>query len=338
MRLFHWTSNLLCGSSTRQVISLVSVVVLAGIVVVACSWEWLQAGSPQPESNSTTIRNGGLLVGAAVALVFAIWRGQVSERQTDIAQQSLLNERYQKSAEMLGHSILTVRLGGIHALQRLAEEYPGQHHVQIIRLLCAFVCNPTEPGSRPDVQAAMDAIGSRNERTIMIEQYFEYRPSLAGAHINSLRLNNMNLAGIDFSSADLEGTRFNRANLDGAYLNQTNLIRTDFTLANLSDATFVEADMTDARAIRANCTNSNFYGAQMSEMRLMGARLDEANFDLANLSGAIFHARPLQTEGLTQQQIEYAIADAVNPPKFNGLLDAETGAPIEWKGLDESVT
>ena len=44
---------------------------------------------------------------------------------------------------MLGSEVLSVRLGGIYALQRLAEEWPDQYHIQIMRLFCAFVRLPT---------------------------------------------------------------------------------------------------------------------------------------------------------------------------------------------------
>ena len=53
-------------------------------------------------------------------MLLAVWRSIVAERQADTAQQSLLNERYQKGAEMLGNEVLSVRMGGIYALGRLA--------------------------------------------------------------------------------------------------------------------------------------------------------------------------------------------------------------------------
>ena len=87
----------------------------------------------------TTARNVGLMIGGAVALVFAVWRSWVAHKQADTARQGLLNERYQKGAEMLGNNVLSVRLGGIYALERLAAEHPEQYHVQIMKLLCAFV-------------------------------------------------------------------------------------------------------------------------------------------------------------------------------------------------------
>ena len=104
-------------------------------------WCWLSAG----ESGSTAIRNLGLVVAAIIALPLAIWRSIVAERQaataqrqSETAQRGLLNERYQKGSEMLGSHVLSVRLGGIYALTRLAREHPGDYHTQIMSLLCAF--------------------------------------------------------------------------------------------------------------------------------------------------------------------------------------------------------
>ena len=85
-----------------------------------------------------------------IGLPLAIWRSTVAERQSatsqlqsETAQRGLLNERYQKGAEMLGSAVLAVRLGGIYALDRLAREHPEAYHLQIMNLLCAFVRNPT---------------------------------------------------------------------------------------------------------------------------------------------------------------------------------------------------
>ena len=86
------------------------------------------------------------LVVAAMAVVIALWfakrRILVADRQAATAQLGLLNERYQKGAEMLGSSVLTVRLGGIYALGRLAREHSGDYHIQIMSLFCVFVRNP----------------------------------------------------------------------------------------------------------------------------------------------------------------------------------------------------
>ena len=59
-----------------------------------------------------------------------------------MGEQSLLNERYQKSADMLGSNVLAVRMGGIYALQQLAHDHAGTYHLQIMNLFCAFVRRP----------------------------------------------------------------------------------------------------------------------------------------------------------------------------------------------------
>ena len=126
------------------VISLVMTVLLIAICLSIVCWDWLK-------SNADTIRVIALMVGGAIAVILTLWRSMIAERQADTtqrqsetAQLGLLNERYQKGAEMLGSEVLPVRLGGIYALRGLAEEYPHEYHLQIMHLLCAFVRNPTK--------------------------------------------------------------------------------------------------------------------------------------------------------------------------------------------------
>ena len=122
---------------------------VATILSIGAVLSWLFWGQlhGEDESGSTTIRNIALILAAPIALVLAIWRSIVAERQAETNQRGLLNERYQKGAEMLGSGVLSVRLGGIYALRRLAEEHP-EYHIQIMGLFCAFVRHPTEDSGR----------------------------------------------------------------------------------------------------------------------------------------------------------------------------------------------
>ena len=120
----------------------------AGFGLAWWRWDWLQSGGA--ESNGETLRTVSIVLGAAVALVFALWRSMVSERQSkaaqrqaDTAQRSLTRKRFQKGVEMIGSPVLAVRLGGIYALDHLAQEHPSEHHVHVMRVLCAFVRNPS---------------------------------------------------------------------------------------------------------------------------------------------------------------------------------------------------
>ncbi len=147
-------------------------------------WTWLRMGSNGTETHSTTLRNVGLLFGGVLALLVALWRSWVAERQARIAQRNLLNERYRQGAEMLDSKVLAVRLGGIYALQRLAADNPKKYHIQIMQLLCAFVRHPpavdgeknepfagnqTDLELRNDVQDAINSISTCHARQTKLE-------------------------------------------------------------------------------------------------------------------------------------------------------------------------
>ena len=103
-----------------------TVMVLA-VVVLTLSILFWDSWSGE-ESDGMAIRNLVLVIAAIAALPLAIWRNKVAERQaataqrqSETAQRGLLNECYQKGAEMLGSGVLTGRLGGIYTLARLAR-------------------------------------------------------------------------------------------------------------------------------------------------------------------------------------------------------------------------
>lgn len=133
-------------------------------------WEWIVTDMAPMESGSTTLRNLGLVAGGLIAIWVAIWRGVVADRQAKASQQqaeisrhSLLNERYQKGAEMLGNEVLSVRLGGIYALDLLACENPGIFHLQVMKLFAAFVVDRTRSETAEQVGTIMDPAPSESE-------------------------------------------------------------------------------------------------------------------------------------------------------------------------------
>ena len=158
------------------------------------------------------LRNIGLLVGGLIAILLAMWRSRVAERQADTAHQGLLFDRYQRGAQMLADKAQAVRLGGIYALRRLSENEPTQYHVEVMRLFCAFVRKPTDNGDnritseeydnpphptvslREDVQAVMDAIGSRKTGQLQHEGKQRFHLDLHGADLRGGSFSGMNLS------------------------------------------------------------------------------------------------------------------------------------------------
>ena len=219
-------------------------------------WDWIRTtdsdGTLIRESGSTTIRNLGLLIAAAVALLIAIWRSKIAERHAFVAHQDLLNGRYQTGAKMLGSDVLSVRLGGSFALGRLAEEYPEQHHLQVMQLFCAFVRHPSgnavtaaapideeastpaawfdegheegaltdeqRPRVREDVQAIMDLLRERSIKRVTLEEKSGFRLDLRGACLQHAILARTTLDRVIFVGADLSYARLAGTSLQNAIL------------------------------------------------------------------------------------------------------------------------
>ena len=290
-------------------------VLLAGLVLTVCFWGWLRYGDPTSASNGETLRNAGLLIGGALAFVFAGWRACVAQRQAATAEGSLLNERYQRGTEMLGSAILAVRLGGIYALRSLAEEHTKKYHVQIMQLFCAFVRQPTEgdagkaklgelekprhttPRLREDVKAIMEAIRVRSENGVLLEQESCFRLDLSSADLRDVRLMKADLSRAILTSADLSGAWLEDVKLRGARLDDANLSGSRLGGANLS-------------------------GANLLWTNLSGAFLNQAQDDERDAG-----SKPVK--GLTQVQLDWACAD--KPPVLKGVLDAETDKPLVWR-------
>ncbi len=301
------------------------------------SWDWLgDKNGNEGESNSSTLRNVGLIIAGFLALIFAYWRSVVADKQAkasdlqaNTAERSLLNERYQQGAEMLGSPVLSVRLGGIYALQRLASEYPQRYHLQIMQLLCAFVRNPTDEPSmqahsvlvspqptkrlRDDVQAVMEALGSRSEEGIAIEYEVEYCLDLRGADLSYLMVLDANLSKALFQNANLYWAQFYGEG-DQAYL---------------SEANFRSADLTGARIWRVDLRRAIFCGAKLSETSFLDSDLSGSMFSFGYIEGGGAIEPATQ---LTQEQLDDAVAWPDLPPRLLGLKDSQTGESLTWHG------
>ena len=280
------------------IVAVVFCVVIAGVVLSIMFWEWLGAG----ESGSSTIRNVGLVGAGLIALPLALWRSIVADRQAKTSQASLLNERYQRGAEMLGNEVLSVRLGGIFALQRLAEERPEQYHVQIMRLFCAFARHPTQDhrleseqiefhpdnqlGLRQDLEAVILAIESRPKSRVGLENRENFTLDLRGTV----------LPGIHFLDADLSNAMLHQSELPRAIFDKTDLTQAILDFADLSEATFnwvifrrtrlFFADLSGASFVNTDLALADFYNARLSNADLASANLSKANFQNAALQNA----------------------------------------------------
>ena len=316
-------------------------VLLAMLVVLTffIFWEWLDKN----ETITATIRNIVLVIAAIIGLPLAIWRILVAQRQSETAQRSFLNERHQKGVEMLFSDVLSVRLGGIYALQSLTSEHAGRYHVQIMRIFCAFLrdpkyCNYDESidgetdsiQPRIDVQAVMDAIAARDENSVILEQDAGYVIDLRNLTLSRGSLERANLSNTRLSLANLQGTAFRRADLSGTILNGTDLTGADLGGAKLHDARLNGAILQSAvfwTPWPPGPPRFISYHSALQEGVVISADLSSSQFDHTNFRGASLQGVDLSNSKLTgcnlaEANLSHAILNGAN---LSGAKFSENG-------------
>ena len=327
-------------------ICVVILCLVAGVVVPTVYWDWLRQGSPDPVSNGEAVRTVALVFGGGLAFVFALWRALVAQQQAEIAGRTLLDERYERGITALGSENLAVRLGGIYALQKLAQEHPSLYHIQVMKSFCAFVRHPIQDGSslvteyayleptrrlREDIQAIVTIIGNRSDECVRIEQREAYVLDLSRAFLQYLWLESGNLAS----------AKLGRADLTNAYLLGTDLSNCELDYAQVSGATLAFGDLSGARFYYSNLSSAKLAQANLSDavldrVNLAGAGMNSVNLSGARLLGTDLTAADLSLRGqgpvtgLTQFQLDCARAEKNNPPRLERVRDADTGDLLVW--------
>ena len=326
-----WLARSLTPGTACVAIALLALCLLVGIAAVKWLlpfWDWLRSGTNGPaESHGTTLRNIGLLVAGVIALGLAMWRSLVAERQTRLSEQSLLQDRYHRGAEMLWNSSVSVRLAGIHTLDRLAQEHSKQYRILVMEQFCDFARNPTkdhtmEPDPthrdssssdseeqneqtrrlRDDVQAILRVIGYRDKEMRSLEKRsgFSFRMDLRGADLRDANLDGANLSGAMLLEAKLSRARLMRTNLSNA----------DMRFADLSCSSEVEANKTFLDG--ANLDNVNLMYANLSGSRFQGARLSRAKLLEADMSNTFLYRACLIDADLSLTDFSGAILNEAN--------------------------
>ena len=125
-------------------------------------------GTDRANARLDAVRTGlaaGAGAGAAVGLMLAFRRQHHQEIATDLsdsdATERRITELYTKAVEQLGNDKAPVRLGGLYALERLAQDNPA-HRQTIVNVICAYLrmpFSPTAPTSKPEPEATEEDLG-----------------------------------------------------------------------------------------------------------------------------------------------------------------------------------
>jgi hypothetical protein len=227
---------------------------------------------------------GGLAVIAG--LVFAWENLRATQENLRITQETAttshgltregqITERFSKAIDQLGAvnekngKQLEIRLGGIHALARIAKDSKDDHW-PIMEVLTAYV---REHAPRQDVQPAAETPSAKNkpeerkpEADIQaILTVLGRRTWLSHEGANQLNLARTDLRGADLRDAHLDRAIFRGAHLHYAILDNAHLEGADFRWAGLRVASFQGARLKGAKNLTVQQLSAvkSLYGAHL---------------------------------------------------------------------------
>jgi uncharacterized protein YjbI with pentapeptide repeats len=248
---------------------------------------------------------------ASLSTTATIFGGIILFLNFSQGENRLITERFTRSIEQLGNKEETIRIGGIYALERIANDSPRDSWT-IMEVLSSFIRGKQNikgqdltanlPTIRTDAQAALTVIKRRQTNLEDERQYLYlsltnlHEANLVAANLDRAKLNSSILTKADLRQANLNFANLSNANLNGANLSnakldRANLIQADLSNTNLSEVDFNEANLnksnlSDAILDGAILTNTSLGNANLSSTILIGANLRGATLSKANLTKA----------------------------------------------------
>ncbi|WP_414566499.1 MULTISPECIES: pentapeptide repeat-containing protein [unclassified Anabaena] len=164
-----------------------------------------------------------------------------------------------------------------------------------------------------------------------------------GTSFFNLVLDNVDLSGINFKSANLnqasfKNSRFRGAGADGRWdtyddetadLSQAQMKQANFTDANLSRVVMNRSDLSRATLNRANLSHARLIGTDLSSTQLVGADLRSAVLENASLTGADLGDAKFNEANLSAARLTRAIA-------IGTQLSYANLTSTDWRGADLS--
>lgn len=270
----------------RLAVLVVLIVVVAGVLVVAGAvfapgWivrhdlgaggrAALPAGDQLKAVNDVraTMMQG---LAAAVALGGVALGVVTTLRQIRVHREGQFIDRFSKAIEQLSSDQIGTRMGGVYAMEQIAEVAP-HYRGHIAALLASFVRQhapwpPSRPlqevdlerqryhgGLRDDVGGAMAAL---SRRAMIVPG-------------TGIELEKADLRGADLAGQDLSGFCFAGSSLDDAILTGCDLSGTTFAGASLKNADLAGATLTDADFTGADLEGAAGIGTASASQALAG--------------------------------------------------------------------
>jgi hypothetical protein len=323
------------------------------VLFIAAAWgatAWLlhEAASAQdPAAARVDAVKTGLGIGAGAGGVLALlvavrrqWHQELTALETTHdATERRVTELYTKAVEQLGSDKAPVRLGGLYALERLAQDNPTQRQT-IVNVWCAYLRMPYIPpgdpptDDEPPTREHLDDVSAETRRQQALqdlrERVQEREVRLTAQRLLADHLRDRNKAAATFwTGLDIDLTGATLVNIDlsectmrsGTFASTTFTGNTNFKSATFTDASnFVAATFTGA----ANFVQASFDShVSFERTTFTGA----ADFMATTFAGsANFRAATFI------RYAHFAVVDFPRHTNFAGVTFAD-GMPEEVKRL-----
>ncbi|MFF8381908.1 pentapeptide repeat-containing protein [Streptomyces sp. NPDC015661] len=273
-----------------------------------------------------TLMAGVAALAAIGALIYTAQTTRATVETVELTAKGQITERYTAAVDQLGDDELAVRLGGIYALERIAQESPADQSM-IMEVIAGFLREhspaqrrTTKPPRLPvaqsrsdvpfvkdpvkaDVQAAATVLGRRDTRHDQPRFRLDLtNVNLRGANLEKANFANAQIYGADFTGARLSEASFRRSVLQPGEVELLEdhgpqgtvnfsgavLEHADFRDALLEGAVFTGAWMTDVQMQKAYVNRSDFRGANIASGKFERADLTGSDVTDGRLNGADF--------------------------------------------------
>lgn len=213
-------------------------------------------------------------------------------RRIKVTEDGQVTERFTRAIEQLGDERMAVRLGGIYALGRIAED-SNRDHRTVVEVLSAFVRDKT-----PRNPSSTDPFAPKKPLTPVGREADE--PQDAAAALAEFFAED-DEGPIPEPEADVQaaltvlgrvGKPVTGPRID---LRATTLAKVDLREADFSEADLRGADLRQADFLRANFASADLQGADLRGVRFAGASFRGVRFHeaLVNDEGSLKEAASL---------------------------------------------
>lgn len=309
----------------KKTIGLIFILVIsAGIGLYLRAW-WLVDNFSGPSVGH--FLNIIYLVGGVTAAFIATWRAWVADEQTKINKQGQVTERFTHATEQLGDENIYIRLGAIHALERIGRD-SRDDTLAVLRLLASFIRNKN-PG-----KSSLEYISKQSIENALKSDAAESMFAIARLSARySYLLRDKKGISIDLSHTHLPP---HLTITEGCFS------KFDFGFSNFMKGIFLNSDFEKAFFIRSKLVDVNFIHCNLKYAAFIHATLDAAKFenvdmDKARLESAICNATDFsKAKNLTAEMLREVIYNPGTPPKLPPYLSINDLPPPRQETSENS--